>query len=278
MTISGSVDRDGFALDWVREGSGIPMLIVGPPRYYQRVFLDELYNEFEIVFGNIRAFVPPPEGFDVTTLTRDTFADDIGRSGRPQVWYGRSWLVTRSWARLCLSTRAATPTVSRGWRRSGHYRVGTKKQMPHVWEFFEQDADAERRAAHEHNLATRRVPAATTTGRDYADQYIAQGALYWYDPTFDASPLWDGVEPQAAITSHIFDTLFAEYDLPPLDVPVFVALGRFDYAVPYDLWDEEQTQHLSKVHYKLYDDSGHTPPYGVPQRFTADITAWAQSL
>ena len=170
------------------------------------------------------------------------------------------------------------PDSVQGVAAVGALPVGTKKQMPHVWEFFEQDADAERRAAHERNLATRRVPAAITTGRDFADLYIAQGALYWYDPTFDASPLWDGVEPQAEITSHIYDTLFAEYDLPPLDVPVFVALGRYDYAIPYDLWDEEQTQRLPKVHYKLYDNSGHTPPYEVPQSFTADITAWAQSL
>jgi pimeloyl-ACP methyl ester carboxylesterase len=52
------------------------MLIVGPPRYYQRVFSDELCRSFEIVFGNMRAFVPPPQGFD-TTLSRDTYSDDI---------------------------------------------------------------------------------------------------------------------------------------------------------------------------------------------------------
>ena len=102
--------------------------------------------------------------------------------------------------------------------------------------------------------------------------------MYWSDPTFDASPLWDSVDAQAEILNHGYNTLFAEYDLPPLDLPVFVALGRFDYAVPYDLWDEELTQRLSRIHDRLYDKSGHTPPYEEPQRFTADITAWARSL
>jgi hypothetical protein len=40
-----------------------------------------------------------------------------------------------------------------------------------------------------------RTPATITTGRDFADLYIANGAFYWYDPTFDASPLWEGVDP-----------------------------------------------------------------------------------
>ena len=70
----------------------------------------------------------------------------------------------------------------------------------------------------------------------------------------------------------------AEYDLEPLDVPVFIGLGRYDYAIPYELWDREHMQRLARVHYELYDKSGHTPPYEEPQRFTADITAWATSL
>jgi len=278
MDTSGTVNRDGFVLDWVRAGSGIPMLIVGPPRYYQRVFPDELRRNFEIVFGNMRAFVPPPQGFDVTTLTRDTYSDDI-EAIRHASGLVRPIVVGHSIAgTIVLEYARRYPDSVRGVAAIGALPVGTKKQMQHVGEFFELDADAERRAAHERNFATRRVPTAITTGRDFADLYIANGALYWYDPSFDASPLWDGVDAQAEITNHAYDTLFAEYDLEPLDLPVFVALGRYDYAVPYDLWDEEVTQRLSRIHYRLYGKSGHTPPYEEPQRFTADITAWAQSL
>jgi proline iminopeptidase len=254
------------------------MLIVGPPRYYQRVFPEELRRNFEIVIGNMRAFVSPPQGFDVTTLTRDTYCDDI-EAIRQVTELVRPVVVGHSIAgTMALEYARRYSDSVRGVAAIGALPVGTKKQMQRVGEFFEQDADAERRAAHERNFATRRVPTAITTGRDLADLYIANGALYWYDPTFDASPLWDGVDAQAEITNHAYDTLFAEYDLEPLDLPVFVALGRYDYAIPYDLWDEELTQGLSRIHYRLYDKSGHTPPYEEPQRFTADITAWAESL
>ncbi len=187
------------------------------------MFPDELYKEFEIVFGNIRAFVPPPEGFDAATLTCDTFAEDI-EALRQASGLVRPIVVGHSiGGTIVLEYARRYPDSVLGVAAIGAFPVGTKKQMPRVWEFFDQDADAERRKAHERNLATRRVPAAITTGRDFADLYIAQGALYWYDPTFDASPLWDGVEPQAEIINHIYGTLFAEYDLQPLDVPVFVA-------------------------------------------------------
>ena len=51
MTMSGSVDGDGFALEWVRDGSGVPMLIVGPPRYYQRVNVHLVVRPFRAENG-----------------------------------------------------------------------------------------------------------------------------------------------------------------------------------------------------------------------------------
>jgi pimeloyl-ACP methyl ester carboxylesterase len=60
-------------------------------------------------------------------------------------------------------------------------------------------------------------------------------------------------------------------------VPVFLALGRYDYGIPYPAWDEHKPQ-LHNLHYKLYDESGHTPPYEQPEEFSADVLAWARGL
>ena len=277
MATFGSVDRDGFTLDWVREGSGIPMLIVGPPRYYQRAYPADLRENFEIVFGNIREFVPAPVGFDVTTITRDTQSDDI-EAIREAAGLERPVVVGHSIAgAIVLEYARRYPDSVRGVATIASTPIGTDQASQHVERFFEQDADAERRAAHQRNLATRRVPDTITTGRDFADNYIAYGALYWHDPTFDASPLWDGVNPQAEALNHMY-SMYGDYQLEPLDIPVFVCLGRYDYVYPYYLWDEEIRRRLPRLHYQLYDKSGHTPPYEEPQRFTANITAWAKTL
>ena len=34
--LSGVVDCDGFRLEWLREGRGIPMLVLGASRFYPR--------------------------------------------------------------------------------------------------------------------------------------------------------------------------------------------------------------------------------------------------
>jgi pimeloyl-ACP methyl ester carboxylesterase len=67
------------------------------------------------------------------------------------------------------------------------------------------------------------------------------------------------------------------YHLRPLDVPVFLALGRYDYGTPYYLWDEPKTN-FSNLRYKLYEKSAHQPPYEQPDEFTADVEEWSKGL
>lgn len=49
MPDQGVVERDGFKLEWVREGAGLPMLVVGAQRYYRRVFPPSLRRHIEMV-------------------------------------------------------------------------------------------------------------------------------------------------------------------------------------------------------------------------------------
>ena len=77
MAASGTVDRDGFILEWVREGKGLPMIVLGSRSFYLRYFPQSLREHFEIVFSDLRQWVPSPEGFDISTITRDTFSEDI---------------------------------------------------------------------------------------------------------------------------------------------------------------------------------------------------------
>src|SRR5262249_30063267 len=77
MADFGAVDRDGFTLEWAREGSGPPMMVLGARHFYPRYFSQSLRDHFEIVFCDLRQWVPSPSGFDISTITRDTFSEDI---------------------------------------------------------------------------------------------------------------------------------------------------------------------------------------------------------
>jgi proline iminopeptidase len=277
VVLTGRVDRDGFSLDFVREGSGIPMLVIGSPTYYRRAFPNDLRRHFDVVFGNLRFFVPAPDGFDVTSLTRETYSDDIEAIRKaaelpPAIVVGHSiaGLVALEYARR-------HPDSVRGVALVATPPVGSNALPQAIASFFDQDADAHRRAAHERNLSSRRLPAALRSGEDLVDHYIANGALYWRDPTFDARPLWEGTEFDFDVINHLNGTLYGEYHLEPPGVPVFVGLGRYDYVVPYPLWDEPRGR-IPTLHVELFDESGHTPQYEEPQRFTAALTTWASSL
>jgi proline iminopeptidase len=67
------------------------------------------------------------------------------------------------------------------------------------------------------------------------------------------------------------------YPVEESGIPVFLALGRYDYLVPYTAWDDA-VQRLANVHVKLYDRSAHQPPYEQPEEFSADLVAWAAAL
>src|SRR5215469_4150272 len=77
MADRGAVERDGFTLEWVREGRGFPMMVLGARHFYPRYFPQPLREHFEIIFCDLRHFVKTPDGFDISTITRDTFSPDV---------------------------------------------------------------------------------------------------------------------------------------------------------------------------------------------------------
>src|SRR5687768_16942505 len=60
QTVSRVIESDGFKLNCIIEGSGIPALVIGSSVYYARVFPGELRNHLQFIFADHRGFVPPP--------------------------------------------------------------------------------------------------------------------------------------------------------------------------------------------------------------------------
>jgi pimeloyl-ACP methyl ester carboxylesterase len=53
------------------------MLVLGSPTFYARALPQALRDHFELVFVELRHFVPVEDGFDVSTIDFDRYADDI---------------------------------------------------------------------------------------------------------------------------------------------------------------------------------------------------------
>lgn len=180
---SGTVDREGFRLDFTREGAGIPMLVVGEARYYPRVLPEPLRDDFAMVFGDLRPWVKAPDGFDMTTISRDTYSDDI-EAVRVAAGLERPIVLGHSiHGTLALEYARRYPENVSGVVAVGGHPVGTAALWEAVGEFFARDADADRLAAHEANQTVHPAPTTFDKPQDFIDGYLSNAALYWYDPT-----------------------------------------------------------------------------------------------
>jgi len=110
----------------------------------------------------------------------------------------------------------------------------------------------------------------------FVAQYVADGPKYWYAAAYDASPLWEGV-PLNIEAPGAFKDFFVEYefsrDLLSFYAPVFVVMGRHDYAVPHILWDKVLPT-MRNVTCRVLEKSGHTPQLEESKVFDQLFLEW----
>jgi proline iminopeptidase len=87
----------------------------------------------------------------------------------------------------------------------------------------------------EHNLSL--IP----IGERFYRYTVVQAPLYWYNPTFDESIYWEGLTVNLSLINHVDSILYKEHDqstrFPEIEIPVFAAFGRYDYATPHCSWE-----------------------------------------
>jgi proline iminopeptidase len=136
--------------------------------------------------------------------------------------------------------------------------------------YFQAHASDERKRLLQENLS--KLPPGTPPSQ----AVFAQTPLRFFDPRFDAPPLFAGAETRPEILMHLLGTLAPAWDVTagaPLRTPLLVAHGRHDYTVPCPLWDDVLPR-LPTATLALFERSGHQPFAEEPERFTAVLTDW----
>ena len=125
----------------------------------------------------------------------------------------------------------------------------------------------------------RRVPdeqlAQLPPGQQFIRTYLRNGPRTWYDPRFDASPLWEGAE---ANDDHVRAQPFRDIDitegLETLDRLVFLAMGRYDFLVaPASTWDPVRPK-FRDLTVRVFERSGHWPHYEEAALFDEELLRW----
>jgi proline iminopeptidase len=137
--------------------------------------------------------------------------------------------------------------------------------------FFEADASEERKALLRENYA--KLPPGTPP----TQAVFAQSPMRFFDPRFDAMPLFTDAEFKPKLFEHVLGPLTANWDVTTdtasLRVPILVAHGRYDYVSPYTMWNgiidalPDATQHV-------FDRSGHQTFFEEPERFVEVVRGW----
>ena len=139
--------------------------------------------------------------------------------------------------------------------------------------FFKQDASAERKAILRENLA--KLP----TSPSFDQSLLAQTPTRFFDPRIDAARLYADAIVKPALLAQS-GTLTKNWDVSidasSLRVPILLVHGRYDYTVPYILWDGVAST-LPNATFQLFDRSGHQPFCEDTEQFVEILISWMSS-
>jgi proline iminopeptidase len=279
--MQGVVEVDGAELRYIREGEGQPVVVVGVSNHYANAFEDELRDRFELVFAESRHFTPSyqPREEELGSITLETLADDLEEV--------RSHLGFDHWVVLGQSFQAQIALAYAAKYPDRTSRLVLVAGVPYAFSefadvaesFWAEHASPDRKTAHDANRAAiESALADAPSSRKFAVNYIGDAARFWVNPSFDATPLWQGVE-----TSPVFDHLIAKIPsrdqvrgmLEHLKMPTLLILGKLDYAVPHIVW-EELIHDLPHLTYVLLEHNSHNPYVELPEEFNAVLTQWLE--
>ncbi len=277
---SGTVAAGEFLLRYRIEGTGTPTIVIGSSIYSPRVFSQNLRKHLRLVFLDQHYFAPSPGRVDTTQFALDTLVDDIERT-RQQLGLGRIAVIGPSGnAFMALEYAKKYPVnvshvvmIAIKPDLSATSAAATERS-------WQESASPERKAIMQENLL--RLPdeklAQLPQGEQFNRRYIRNGPRKWYDPRFDASALWEGVEVNMDIFNYVYGQVFRDIDitqgLEAFDRPVFLALGRYDFVMgPPSMWDPIRPK-FRDLTVRVFEQSGHTPQYEEPALFDAELLRW----
>jgi proline iminopeptidase len=287
MTLAGDkagiVEVERAQVGYRIEGHGQPCLVVGSSIYYPRVFSQHLREQLQLVFVDLRHFAARDPSFSPDRISIETYLDDIEHV-RQTLGLGEVVVIGHSiHGTIGLEYARRYPEHVRGVVAVGAPPHRSDEDPSPSERFWEAHASAERKEILARQLAelTPEVRATLSPADTFVRSYVANGPRYWYDPTYDCSWLWDGVVPDMPAIERLYGELFKTYDLArgpaEITVPVLIAHGRYDYAVPHTLWDERRHK-LPQHSYTLFERSGHTPPLEEPEQFDQTLLEWVRGL
>ncbi len=266
------VSVNGADVFYTTRGSGVPCMmpcILGTA-VYERLTPSPLTDHFQFVYVDMRGSGqstgdPANLTFDVLARDLDAVREDFGVRRTAVLGSSILGVAALEYGRRCPET--VSHVIMAGTPPTGDLQAMVTASTA----FFAADGSDERKAILQENMA-RLDPATPPT-----QAIFAQTPMRFFDPRFDAASLFAGSVFNPRVFEHVLGTLTAGWtildDPDSLRVPVLLAHGRYDYVVPYTMWDGI-VEKVPNAHLHLFERSGHQPFFEEPDRFAEVVLGW----
>lgn len=275
---SGVISVRGEPHTYLTEGSGEPCIVIGLAPLYPDFFSPSLKKHIRFIYVDYKNSWAASDRKTADATTMDSLVEELDD-------------VRKAFAldRVCLLGHSTPGLVGVEYaarypeRTSRLILIGVTplwgKELFDTWsKFWEADASPARKAVLAENM--RRMPdstLSTLSPRDaFALRYVRTGPRLFYDPSYDFYWAWIGHQYSAEMLDHYWKSIVNEYNpwsrFSSNTVPTFVALGRYDYSVPYHLWDRERS--TPGLTFAMFDHSAHFPMFEQRKEFDEALTRW----
>ncbi len=279
---SGFVTVNETKLPYFIEGKGIPCVVTFHATFLARALSPELRDYFQFIFADSRHLTTIAPEVDVSYVTMDTLVDDIeavrkalGHDRIAVLGHSAPGLIALEYARKYPQQTShvimiGTPVY---WNREAEQAFA---------EYWEANASEERKAILERNneKLTEEALSKVPFGKRFIVPYIANTPWYWYDPNYDPTPLFEGVEFNTNLLNQWLGPIMDSYDaarhLAEIETPVFLALGEQDFAGFFVHQWEAHKDKLPNLTYAVFNKSAHYPMLEEQELFDRKLIAWAE--
>ena len=237
---------------------------------YERLTPSPLTDHFQFVYVDMRGAGqstgdPADLTFDILASDLDAVRADLALPRVAVLGYSIMGAAALEYGRRCPET--VSHVIMAGTPPTGDLQAMVTASTA----FFAADGSEERKAILQENMAGLSPDTPPTRA------VFAQTPMRFFDPRFDAASLFAGSMFNPRVFEHILGTLTARWTilagLESLRVPVLLAHGRYDYAVPFTMWDGIVDK-VPNAHLHLFERSGHQTFFEEPVRFAEVVLAW----
>jgi proline iminopeptidase len=275
--MQGSLKVGAFELDYRLEGTGRDVLVIGDTTYYPRTFSAALREQVRLIFVSHRGFGRAIAAFSQSEITLDALVDDV-ETVRKHLGLGKVAILGHSGhAYMALHYAKRYPDHVSHVILLAISPDSSMESFQAADRYLEESVCPERKAALAESLSHLEAEIATNPDNAFVLRMLRSGPRIWFDHTFDARPLWQGVKVIPQVVDYVWGMLFRTLDitagLDHVTQPVFVGLGRYDYWNPPQLWDRVRDQ-FHDLRLRVFERSGHTPQLEDVAQFDRELLGW----